>query len=299
LIGALLVLTVAVGFVLWAGWFRTVDQGETCVVVKLGKISHVAPTGVSWSFRLVNKYVCYSRVAVMYQTAADAKGKADYMDWPITANTSDGQQINVTANVTFHINPDKVEFIYANVGRNMIDVKERVIANYTRSIIRDLTPNYRAEDLYTSGRVAFEKEVGIELSKLFVERGVTLDAFRLRSIEFDQDYVSAIENQQIAQEQVETRQYEAEQAIYEAERNRELAKGDAAAQVERAKGDAESRVIAAKAEAEAIELKGEALKSNPEILMLEFIQQLAKSKYLIVPWDNIEPLVPLDVLPTE
>lgn len=275
---------------------RIVDQGETCVIVRLGDIVGTARTGPSLALRLVNRYVCYERRGLVYQTAANAQGKADFMDYPITANTSDGQQIEITANTTFFIKPENAEFVYENIGQTREQIKERIVANFTRSLVRDIAPNYRAEDLYTSGRVEFEKEIEGLLADLFEERGVTLSSFRLRSIVFDPEYVTAIENQQIAQEQVETRQYEAEQAVYEAERNRELAKGDAAATVERARGDAESRIIDAKAEAESIALRGEAIRQNPEILTLEFIQQLESANYLVIPWDEVEPFIPLDIM---
>lgn len=295
-IGAILGLLVLIAVIAWVGWFRTVDQGETCVVVKLGKVSHVAPTGVSWSFRGTNRYICYDSRMVMYQLATDAQGNADYMDWPVTANTSDGQKVTITANVSFHVNPEQVIVVYGTQGRKMEEVKERVVANFTRSVLRNLAPFYQAEDLYTKGRLDYESAVEDELRILFSERGVTLDSFRLRSITFDPDYVQAIENQQIAQENIETKQYESEQAVYEAVRAAELAKGTADARIEQARGEAEAVRIAASAEAAAIMLRGEALRLFPEVLQLNFINELSDAKWLMLPNTGITQFLPLDVL---
>ena len=289
------ILAVLIVIVGWLGWFRTVDQGETCVVTRLGKVVDVAPVGVSWAFRGTHKYSCYPSRAIMYQAAQDAIGDADYVDYPIGANTSDGQKVEITANVSFHIDPENVMEVYTVVGRNMNEVKTRIIANHTRSTIRNIVPSYQALDLYTSGRVQMEAEVREALGATFSEYGVTLDDFRLRSIIFDADYAQVLEDKQVALERVRVKEYEAQQAEFEADRAAELARGQADAVIEKARGDAEARVVNAKAEAEAITLKGQALQANPEILSLEFIQNLSTSQWLAIPWENLEPFIPLDV----
>ena len=59
----------------------------------------------------------------------------------------------------------------------------------------------------------------------------------LRKIDFDTDYVTAIELQQIAQIGIETAEFEAQAAVFEADRIGELARGEADATIERAKGE--------------------------------------------------------------
>jgi len=295
-VGGIIITLIAIALIAWLGWFRTVDQGETCVVVTLGKVTGYAPTGVSWKFRGTNRYFCFPSRNVMYQASQDAVGTADYMDWPIGANTSDGQKVEVTANVTFHIEPKDVEFVYSEVGREMVDVKERVVANFTRSMIRNIVPNYEALNLYTSGRVLLEAELRDALTLKFAERGVTLDGFQLRSITFDADYAQVLESKQVALENVHVKEYEAQQAVYEAQRTAELAKGEANAVIERARGEAEANILTAQAEATAISLKGAALRDNPEILQFEFIQNLATAQWLMLPSEGITPFLPLDIL---
>lgn len=296
MVGGIILVLVIIALGAWLGWFRTVDQGETCVIVTLGKVTGYAPTGVSWKFRGTNRYFCFPSRNVMYQVAQNAEGNADFMDYPIGANTSDGQKVELTANVTFHVEPEDVEFVYSEVGQTMDDVKERVVANFTRSMVRNIVPNYEALDLYTSGRVNLEEELREALAIMFAERGVTLDDFQLRSISFDADYAQVLENKQVALENVHVKEYEAQQAVYEAKRTAELAKGEANAAIERARGDAQAVILSAEAEARAIVLRGEALRDNPEILQLEFIQNLATAKWLMLPSEGITPFLPLDVL---
>lgn len=297
-IGTLVIAALVIGGVAALFSFRTVDQGETCVKVRFGQIVGVAPVGVSWANRLTTRYSCYPSRGVMYQTAANAEGDADFVDWPISANTSDGQKVEVTANVVFHIEPDEVEQVYTHVGQNVIQVKTRVIANYTRSIVRNIVPSYEAIDLYTIGRVDFEHEVRVALQEQFAEYGVTLDEFSLRSITFDDDYAQVLESKQVALEQVNVREYEAQQAEFEADRAAELARGQADAAIQRARGDAEAAVLSAQAEAQAIELRGKALRQYPEVLQLNFIRQLDTAQWLMLPSDGIQQFLPLDVLGT-
>ena len=294
--GALLVAALVIGLIVVLVGFRTVDQGETCVKVRFGEVVGVAPTGVSWANRLIVKYRCYPSRGIMYQTAANAQGDADFMDYHITANTDDGQKVEVTANVVFHVEPEQVEFVYSEVGQHVREVKTRVVANYTRSYVRNIVPSYEAIDLYTSGRVNFEAQVRDELRAQFAEYGVTLDEFSLRAITFDTDYAQVLEDKQVALERVNVREYEAQQAKFEADRAAELARGEADAAIERARGDAEAAVLSAKAEAEAIALRGKALEEYPEVLQLNFIKNLSTAQWLMLPSDGIQQFLPLDVL---
>lgn len=296
MVGGIILTLIVIALIAWVGWFRTVDEGETCVIVTLGRVTGYAPTGPSWKFRGTNRYFCFDSRNVMYQVAQNAEGSADFMDWPIGANTNDGQKVELTANVTFHIEPTDVEFVYSEVGQTMEEVKERVVANFTRSMVRNIVPNFEALDLYTSGRVRLEADLSDALAEMFASRGVTLDDFQLRSITFDADYAQVLENKQVALERVHIKEYEAQQAVYEAQRAAELAKGEANAAIERARGDAEAVVLAAQAEATAISLKGASLRENPEILQFEFIQNLATAQWLMLPSEGIIPFLPLDVL---
>ena len=120
---------------------------------------------------------------------------------------------------------------------------------------------------------------------MLADKGVILEASGLRQIEFQEDYVQAIEQKQIEVENVQTEQNSAEQAKWRAQSAIEVAKGEAQATIENARGDAEEiKLLAegnaekikliAEAEAEAIRLKGEILEQYPQIIQLEFVNSL-------------------------
>jgi regulator of protease activity HflC (stomatin/prohibitin superfamily) len=97
----------------------------------------------------------------------------------------------------------------------------------------------------------------------------------LRKIDFQEDYVQAIEQKQIEAENVTTERNRAEQAKWRAQSAIEEAKGEAQATIENARGQAEKVKLIAAAEAESIQLKGESLKQYPDVIQLEFVVSLS------------------------
>lgn len=273
---------------------RIVDQAKTCAVLRLGKVIGAAEPGLHFVSPFITKYDCFRSQQTLYQTSKDAIGDADYVDYPVEIKTSDGQTAFVEFNIGFHVDAENVEFVRSDVASTMDQVNTRVIANFGRSVPRDVAPEFTAESLYGVGRVDFEKKVGEQLEVIFASRGITMDSFSLRDVNFNPDYENAIEQQQIAREYIQTAQFQAESAVYEAQREAELAKGAAQATIERAKGNAEAVRINAAAEAEAIRLRGAALRENPEILKLEFINALDKANWMLIPWEDVQPFLPLE-----
>jgi regulator of protease activity HflC (stomatin/prohibitin superfamily) len=177
---------------------------------------------------------------------------------------------------------ESVRQMYREVSRDMEDVNERVVRFHSRSVVRLSMQEYSAQKIYSQSIFDVEETIESRLRPLFAEKGVELESFALRKIDFDKDYVDAVEKKQIAQERIKTAEYEAESAVNEAKRQAELAKGEAQAQVERARG-----------EAEAIGLRGEALRGNPDVLRLNFVERLSNVQWGILPAEAVTPFLPL------
>jgi regulator of protease activity HflC (stomatin/prohibitin superfamily) len=99
---------------------------------------------------------------------------------------------------------------------------------------------------------------------------------------------------------VQSKKQEAEQARQTAQGAADAAviasEGRAKATVIQANAEAEARLVQAEAEAQALALLGEAIKKNPDILTLEYIQKLAPGiQVMLVPNDN-PFLLPLPTL---
>lgn len=274
-ISAVLVLAIVLIAALGSS-IKIVDESKTCAVVKLGNVVGKSRPGFQLVTPFITDFDCYPATAVMFQTGTDANQKADYWDYPVEIKTSDGQTGSVVFNVLYSVDPEFVEYIRANVAQNERQLNERIIANFARSVPRDVAAEYTADGLYAADRAAFSQDVTELLGKEFKSFGVKLVAFELRDVQFSEDYEDAIEQQQIQEENIQTAQFVTEQKKQEAEQARIAAQGRA-----------DSVVIEAKAEAQALELVAEALRRNPNILQYEYIKKIAPNiKVMMIPQDQ-------------
>lgn len=252
-----------------------VEYGTVGLVTRFGAVTgRVMRPGPNWRIPLIENVLPYRTQEIVYQTAEEGESEADYVDFPTDTTTADGQQIILKYSIRFRIDPNKVSWIANNIGDER-DVVEKVVKFHSRILARNIPKEYAALDLYTGNIQAVQEQFEEQLEPLFAEKGIVLDSFGLRKIEFTEDYKQAVEQKQIEAETVTTEQHRAEQAVYQAQAQVELAKGEAQSTIERAKGDAEKVRLLAGAEAEAIQIKGEALAKYPAIIQLRFVESLS------------------------
>lgn len=294
-IGTIGIAIVVLAIVILPFSIRTVDAGESCAITTFGELRGLASSGLHFRAPFITKFHCYSLRGVVYEASANPDtSEADYTDFTVEAQTSDGQQIDVTYSVRFFIAPENVQKVYSGVGQNIAQVAERVVKFHSRSVVRLTMQEYPASDLYTGSITGVQTEISGELTSLFAASGVSLDSFVLRKIDFDPDFVQAIEAQQIARENIETAQFQAQSAEFEANRIAVLARGEADAAIERARGDAQRQRLLADAEAYSITVRGAALADNPKLIQWEFVRNLATAKWMILPDTGITPLIPVE-----
>jgi regulator of protease activity HflC (stomatin/prohibitin superfamily) len=195
--------------------------------------------------------------------------------------------------VLFRIPPEKAASIVQNIG-----VVDQVVANvvkaHSRNLARLWAQNYTAENLYSGeGIFAYEAAVEQALRQEFTKYGVALDDFLVRKIDFDEDYIRAIEQQQIAEEAIETARYLADAAEFEKQREIRLAEAKAEGTKLQAAAEAERQRLLAEAEAYGIQIRGQTLREYPEIVQWEFVRNLESVRWGILPSEGLTPLIPL------
>lgn len=258
--------------------FVQIEYGTVGMVTRFGRITgRIMSPGLNWKLPFVDQVVIYHTQEIVYVTADPgdelaAAGK--YVDYPTDTTTSDGQQIQVKYSVRFRIDPERITQIANEIGDEE-QLVEKVVKFHTRILARNIPKGYEALDLYTGNIQHVQEEFEAQLRPLLEKKGVILEAFGLRKIDFRDDYVQAIEQKQIEAENVITEKNRAEQAKWKAQSVIEEAKGKAEATIENARGEAERIRLLAAAEAESIRLKGEALKQYPEVIQLEFVESLS------------------------
>jgi regulator of protease activity HflC (stomatin/prohibitin superfamily) len=275
--------------------YTPVDFGTVGLVKRFGGLTgQVFEPGLHWRVPFIDQVVTIPTAVRSYETSDDpGTSSADYRDHPVKAQTVDGQQIDIKYTLLFRIPSDKAVTILRNVGR-LPEVVENVVKAHSRNLARLWAQNYTAEELYSGeGIFAYEDAVGVALEEEFKKYGVLLDDFLVRKVDFDEEYIRAIEQQQIAQEAIETAKYQSQAAEYEKERQIRLAEADAERTKLQAAAEAERARLLADAEAYGIKARGEALKEFPELVQWEFVRNLESVRWGILPSEGLTPLVPL------
>lgn len=205
-------------------------------------------------------------------TMSSAQGEGSYYrDDSMTAPTADGQTVTVDATVLFHVDREKAAELYQTVGSDYI---QKIVRPAARGQVRMVISRYTAIDIYSEKRAEAEQGMTTDIAKILAEKGLILERVLLRNIAFGAEYAKAIEEKQIAQQRIQKAEYEK----LEAEKLKE------------------KKIIEAEADAQAIRLKGETLRSNPQVIQFEFVQKMSdKIQWGILP-DKILPLVDLKKL---
>ena len=275
--------------------YTPVRHGTVALVTRFGGLTGtVFEPGLHWRVPFIDQVVVIPTVVQSYETSDDpVLSTANYRDYPVTAQTVDGQQITVKYTVLFRIPSGKAAEIVQNIGRPQ-EVVENVVKAHSRNLTRLWAQSHTAEELYSGeGIFTYEDTVRDALEHEFERYGVFLDDFLVRKVDFDVEYINAIEQQQIAQEAIETAKYQSEAAEYEKERQIRLAEAEAERTKLLAAADAERQRLLASAEAYSIEIRGEALKEYPELVQWEFVRNLEGIQWGILPGEGITPLIPI------
>ena len=297
-IPATIVVVVAVfifGVIVVGLAYTPVKHGTVALVTRFGGLTGtVFEPGLHWRIPFIDQIVVIPTVVQSYETSDDpGASNADYRDYPVTAQTVDGQQITIKYTVLFRLPSRKTADIVQNVGR-LPEVVENVVKAHSRNLTRLWAQSHTAEDLYSGeGIFTYQDAVRDTLEQEFEKYGVLLDDFLVRKIDFDPDYIAAIEQQQIAQEAIETAKYQSEAAEYEKEQQIRLAEADAERIKLLAGADAERQRLLADSEAYSIQARGEALQEFPEVVQWEFVRNLQNIQWGILPSEGLTPLIPI------
>jgi len=286
-------------FIVFMSAYTQIDYGTVGMVTRFGRITNqIMRPGLNWKVPFIDKVVVYHTQEMVYVTEEDPAGytpiEGMYQDYPTDTSTADGQQITIRYSVRFRIDPEEVTRIAEQIGDEE-QVVEKVVKFHTRILARNIPKEYAALDLYAGNIQHVQDEFADQLRPLLAGKGVVLEAFGLRKIDFQDDYVQAIEQKQIEAENVITEQNRAEQAKWKAQSAVEAAKGEAQATIENARGDAEKIKLIAAAEAEAIQVKGEILAQYPQVIQLEFVTSLrdpaGRVSWGIIPQESVLPFL--------
>ncbi|MCX7599072.1 MAG: prohibitin family protein [Armatimonadetes bacterium] len=220
-----------------------------------------------------------------YTMSSQVEDPRGGQDESIVCQTSEGLSVSVDASVLFHISPGDANRLWKAVGPRYVDVIVRpnareatriVIAQYPIMSVYSNAPATAAGvsgvDFFPGKRQEVADRIRDRLAERLKEKGITLDYFLLRNVDFiDKNFEQAIVAKQVAQQRIITQQYEAE-----------VQRIRAMANIKRAEGDAES-----------IRLRAQALRVNPAVIRWEFVKKLPDDVEVVILPDRVMPLVNL------
>jgi regulator of protease activity HflC (stomatin/prohibitin superfamily) len=215
--------------------FGTISAGERGIRLRFGApTGEVLGEGLYFRIPLIESVVRVNVQIQKEQTTANAASR-------------DLQTVNSDVALNFRPDPTKVINIYRELGT---DYKINVIAPALQESMKAATAKYTAEELITKrGQVA--QDVISALRERLQPRGIIVEDFSIVNFDFSKAFNEAIENKVSAEQNALAAQNKLKQVEYEAQQ----------------------QVAQAKGEAEAINVKSQALRSNPEVLQLEAIQK--------------------------
>ncbi len=152
--------------------------------------------------------------------------------------SQDGQEIR--SEVTLQFNVSDPATVYQTLGPDYVDR----LAPIVRSVIVLETAGFSAQALYSTQRPALQGQIQEKVASYAQPFGITVRELLLRDVDFDPDFVQAIEGKTIAENQLAQKEFEIEQA----------------------RQDARGVIADAEAEAGQLRAKADALEQNPEYL---------------------------------
>jgi regulator of protease activity HflC (stomatin/prohibitin superfamily) len=278
---AIVVTTVASGLV-----FIDPDQrGVVVSAIALGGYRPDALTpGLHWIVPFAERVQTYSISRQTYTMSSTPNQGAVQGDDSVLARTKDGQQVNIDASVIYSLDPQKIVQLNLSWQDRF---ENEVVRPLSRGIIRDTAAQYNIDEIVTTKRAELVQSITNQLSSRLGANDLVLDQFVLRNIRFSAQYAAAVEQKQVAQQQVEAAALVVERKQQEAEQARVTAQGQADAAVIGAQGQAQATVLQAQANSQAVGLVGNALKGNRDALTFQYIDKLAPQvRVLYLPSDR-------------
>lgn len=186
----------------------------------------------------------------------------------IDAASGDLQTVTTAVAVNYHIDPSQAPWIYQSIG---VEYRDRVIVPAIEEAVKASTATFTAEQLITK-RNEMKIRMKEELHQRLKVYNIIVETVSIEDFSFSAEFDKAIEQKVTA-----------EQNALKAERVLEQVKFEAQQRREQAAGEADARLSVATAEAKAIELQGQALRDNPEVVELRAIEK----------WDGVLPTIML------
>ncbi len=196
-----------------------------CVIIEDGEV------GVSKSFGSISDQVVLQGVALQFpvvRTVTPWNIKLQELKETAQTPASEGLIVGLDTSLLYRVIPAMAPQIRKKVGRNY---RELLIIPYFRNAVRDVVSGYQVKDIYAEkGRKEIAGKIRSFLQENLDPRGVQVVDVLLRDVKLPQRFRESIELKLTAEQRVQQKQFELEQARKDAEIEVARAEGAAKAQ---------------------------------------------------------------------
>ena len=213
---ALALIIALFALVLVTNCFTIVDAGHTGVVVTLGKVNEgVLQEGMHFKAPFVQKVVKIDNRIVKLEVDTEAFSK-------------DLQTVATTLAINYRVDTSKSYSIYKNIGANYEQV---LVAPAVNEVLKAITAQYTAEESVTNRTLVSDgliKGLNEKLNNI----GLYITDVNIINFDFSEAFITAIEEKQVAQQQLLKAETEKQTAITNAEAEAETTRIKAQAEAD-------------------------------------------------------------------
>jgi regulator of protease activity HflC (stomatin/prohibitin superfamily) len=241
---------------LLGGSIVVVEAGQTGVVLTFGRVSPIVlQEGIHLKVPFAQRVIAVNNRIVKTEVNTEAFSK-------------DLQTVSTVIAVNYHISKSSSADIYKQVGMGYEDV---LVVPAINEVLKAVTANYTAQQL-VSTRAEVSVLLDDNLNTKLNEYGILVDDLNIINWDFTEEYITAIEAKQVAEQNLIKTRTEQEQALVIANT------------------EAQKQVIAAQAEADKIKLLADATAESNRIIA-ESLSDLLLRYATIQKWDGQLPKV--------
>lgn len=182
------------------GAWGIVGAGSVGVVTRLGAVNRVVTPGFAIKIPLI-EYIHLMETRTQKEQADASSASKDL------------QEVKATIALNYHLRGEKAVEVYQNIGT---DYKIRVIDPAMQEAFKATTAKFTAEELIGK-REAVKQQALNELKDRLNSYNVIVDNFNIINFDFSTEFNQAIEQKQVAQQNLERAKLEAQTAQTQAQ----------------------------------------------------------------------------------
>ncbi len=258
---AILALSVVLGSVV------VVPAGHTGVVLTLGRVSDIVlQEGMHFKIPFAQQVILINNRIVKLEVDTQAFSK-------------DLQTVSAKLAVNYRIDKGMSQTIYRNVGNAYESV---LVVPAVHEVLKAVVAEYTASTL-VADRSSVSVELDNNMKEKLADSGIVVEDFNIIDWDFSDEYIAAIEQKQVAEQNLIKTRTEQEQAVV-------IAEATAKQKVIAAQAAAEAAVIEAEAKAKQIAVEADA-QAEANRKLAESLNQSIIDYEKINKWDGKLPSV--------